>query len=302
MTVKFHVDPATGANGPCGAQKGKCPYRGNTGIENHYDTKAEAERAGEKILEKLHGAFSKPKKKNAKTFEMPTFKEVDGYGNKGWAGSKVPSGYVPKTEIAKRMRQDLKDATDAGLLPEGLKYSVVCKDVSINIEIMGLGKSRDLYEYDYSQRYGREKKYKPEIQEALDMVETIHRSYNYDKSNIAVDYSNRGFYGSVKVADDVMVTNKAFEASKTKLNKIVSEGKKKGLSNADIAKTKEFIDQRDVYHKALEDFYAAMHADRLEYDAISEKKVIDWDDIEEKSREHAKKRIAETKAKMGMNK
>lgn len=47
MSVKYHVNPKTGDTGICGATKEKCPFGGDSGVENHYDTAFEARAAYE---------------------------------------------------------------------------------------------------------------------------------------------------------------------------------------------------------------------------------------------------------------
>lgn len=55
---KFHVNPDSGASGKCNATVKDCPYGGETGTENHYATKIEAEQAGNKILRNKYGSFN----------------------------------------------------------------------------------------------------------------------------------------------------------------------------------------------------------------------------------------------------
>lgn len=49
MSAKYHVNHNTGEVGLCSA-KFKCPYGGNSGVENHYDTEAEARTAYEESM------------------------------------------------------------------------------------------------------------------------------------------------------------------------------------------------------------------------------------------------------------
>ncbi len=50
MAAKFHVN-GKGEAGKCSASNGKCPFGGETGTENHYDTVEQAQAAAEKLLE-----------------------------------------------------------------------------------------------------------------------------------------------------------------------------------------------------------------------------------------------------------
>lgn len=46
---KYHVDPKTGNMGVCRARKGNCPFGGEDGTANHYDSEAEAQAVSEFI-------------------------------------------------------------------------------------------------------------------------------------------------------------------------------------------------------------------------------------------------------------
>lgn len=48
--AKYHVNPNTGNTGVCKSEKGKCPFGGNSGDENHYKTAGEANQAAEKLM------------------------------------------------------------------------------------------------------------------------------------------------------------------------------------------------------------------------------------------------------------
>lgn len=54
----FHVNSETGKTGVCSAKKGHCPYGGETGLDNHFQTRKAARTAAEKMLEDKHGATS----------------------------------------------------------------------------------------------------------------------------------------------------------------------------------------------------------------------------------------------------
>ena len=57
MAAKFHVN-GKGEAGKCSASNGKCPFGGETGTENHYDTVEQAQAAAEKQLSDQHGAVT----------------------------------------------------------------------------------------------------------------------------------------------------------------------------------------------------------------------------------------------------
>ena len=51
MATRYHVNPVTGEYGVCRAEKGKCPFGGTTGNENHFATEKEARKASEAIMQ-----------------------------------------------------------------------------------------------------------------------------------------------------------------------------------------------------------------------------------------------------------
>lgn len=53
--TKYHINPNTGRAGVCRAHKRPCEFGGDTGQENHYNSKEEAEKA---IVEKLSATHS----------------------------------------------------------------------------------------------------------------------------------------------------------------------------------------------------------------------------------------------------
>lgn len=65
MSKKYHLNPETGAPGICRAKNGNCPYGGNTGKENHFDTFGEAQIASQTLLSSKHGLLP------ASEFERP---------------------------------------------------------------------------------------------------------------------------------------------------------------------------------------------------------------------------------------
>ena len=54
MATRYHVNPVTGDYGVCRAEKGKCPFGGTTGNENHFATEKEARKASETIYAGLN--------------------------------------------------------------------------------------------------------------------------------------------------------------------------------------------------------------------------------------------------------
>lgn len=52
--MAFHVNTETGNTGQCKASKGGCPFGGDSGKENHYNTPAEAQVAAEAYMENVY--------------------------------------------------------------------------------------------------------------------------------------------------------------------------------------------------------------------------------------------------------
>lgn len=65
--ARYHVNPHTGDYGVCHADKGKCPFGGPSGTENHYSNEAEAKRASEAIHKKSAIRLSRASQSNAPT-------------------------------------------------------------------------------------------------------------------------------------------------------------------------------------------------------------------------------------------
>lgn len=57
--TRYHVNPSTGDYGICHAEKGKCPFGGTNGNQNHFDNEADAKRASEAVHRKPASKLSK---------------------------------------------------------------------------------------------------------------------------------------------------------------------------------------------------------------------------------------------------
>lgn len=57
MAKRFHVNPETGKSGRCRAtgSRNSCPFSGDSGGDNHYDTPQEAKAAGEALMANRYG-------------------------------------------------------------------------------------------------------------------------------------------------------------------------------------------------------------------------------------------------------
>lgn len=102
------------------------------------------------------------------------------------------------TEIAKAIRHDLKNQQAAGNLNKVLKFSVktayFAGGSSIRVNIKGAGEVRS------PDAWGRNV-YTEEAKKALDVVEAVVNSYNFDGSDTMTDYFHVRFYGNVDFAE-----------------------------------------------------------------------------------------------------
>lgn len=83
MSRKFHVNPATGAAAACTADVKPCPHGGESGSDNHFDTRQEAVAAGEQILQAQHQPLKsvsrgRPRRSDAVATDDPTAVERKG--------------------------------------------------------------------------------------------------------------------------------------------------------------------------------------------------------------------------------
>lgn len=51
---RYHINPRTGVPSICRAESGKCPYGGDTGDKNHYNTYSEAQKKSQEYFEKMY--------------------------------------------------------------------------------------------------------------------------------------------------------------------------------------------------------------------------------------------------------
>lgn len=123
------------------------------------------------------------------------------------------------TEIAKRVRKDIKAAVKIGGLPKGLKASVrtsrysggrslrvaitVAPGVTIN------NPERVEFDRDNPHSHTAIPILSTRAQVTVDTIEAIVAAYNYDGSDIQTDYFNVNFYGSVGWDHDLQAADKA---------------------------------------------------------------------------------------------
>lgn len=129
------------------------------------------------------------------------------YGNKYEATKSLS-----KTEIAKCIRADIREAIRDEKLPEGMKVSVRTKffsgGSSIDIRVTALPVAFPLVEVDDrdGSKYGAWKHgygYTDEAKALRRALKAISDAYNYDGSEIMVDYFHVRFYGDVDISHDL---------------------------------------------------------------------------------------------------
>lgn len=143
----------------------------------------------------------------------------------GYRYGEVESGHAP--DIAKRMRQDIKEAIAEGLLPgKPVVYSVTSETYSMgqSIDITVKGWVGDVYQDQerYGSGFGRTT-LTPEAEAIKMTLDRIHGAYNHDGSEIQVDYFDVRYYGHVKFEDPQTAAWRAEEAAKAKAKRAARE-------------------------------------------------------------------------------
>ena len=132
-----------------------------------------------------------------------------------FTGRNCPTGYVTAADIAKLMRADIKAAIKAGTLPG------TARNYSVKIDNFSGGRSIDITAIDLDGMWttcpgqaktgcnhwdcSRGRTARVLTAKGLKVekaIKDIHSSYNYDASEVQVDYFNVNFYGSAKVEDE----------------------------------------------------------------------------------------------------
>lgn len=117
-------------------------------------------------------------------------------------------------EIAKRIRQDIKEAQARGDLPKGLKTSVRYRSYSggqsIDLRIVALPEGFKVLSeryaryaaenpHDYSPPFSWQDQQSPEYVALEAKLKALHSAYNRDNSDSMVDYFDVRYYGHVEL-------------------------------------------------------------------------------------------------------
>lgn len=117
---------------------------------------------------------------------------------------------LPTKDIAKLIRQDIKDLIKAGALPTNCQYSVTTKTysggASINIRVKKVGwmvvnpeyVKNEIEDYRINQM-NRISRFTDETNDVLAALKAVHAKYNYNNSDSQVDYFDVGYYGGASV-------------------------------------------------------------------------------------------------------
>ena len=157
-------------------------------------------------------------------------------------------------EIAKRIRGDIKTAVGEGLLPAHWKYSVRSDSTAISVDVRGCGDawvecdgtkpgSRRTYadgsstatscsnvwcaaRNDPAYAHGATKHdvLTEEAEAAKMTLDRIHGAYNYDGSEVQVDYFDVRYYGHVSFEDAHSAAFRKSEADRLAARKAAREG------------------------------------------------------------------------------
>lgn len=233
-------------------------------------------------------------------YEVPSRISVEGggYGGNAWVGSKASDkGYRPITDIAKDVRQDIKEATAGGYLPKGFKYSVkvdkYAGGASLNVSIYDENSDiRNTHEFDPSFNSLR---LKPEYRKFQDRVETLVEAYNAQDNNGQIDYFNTSFYGHSRFEEMSQVAFRKHDSERLKFNKFLNS--KKDTENLD--QDPEFLEKEASYYNSLNEYFQKVEYNNAVYNDTSKKKRMltdeEFDDLKSSARTKAAEKVTLTK-------
>lgn len=287
--ARYHVNPETNRPNICRATI-RCDFAVDGQEPPHFDNKDDAKAYAEKNLTEEHGAtaavkktvnkVSEPVKTNGSLFaeihaayETPERKAIEGggYGGNAWVGSKRPkTGWIGTTEIAKNVREDIKEATRAGYLPQGFKYSLKVDKFAggsaIRTKIYG---NADILEtHDVEPRWER-LVLNDDHKELVNRVSNLIDAYNYNDSNAQTDYFNTAFYSTVEIASASDQKLKEQESQKRKFNNFL-----KSKNIPDNAKTytpdADFLEAEKEYYGTLREYFNAVNYENEVHEFVRE--------------------------------
>lgn len=268
MSVRFHVDPATGASGKCFAEKGGCPYRGDTPDANHYATKAEAEQAGEVVMTKLHGAFVTRQK------------------------TKKKEEITPIQRIKDSFIQDIDKAFKDGIIPEHVKVAVFENhEDQLVVSVRNLGEIEDLYDYtpDRVKRDATDaRKLRPKYQKIVNKINAIATKNNeLIEENEKNDFFAKNAIGQVRIVRSSDNAEDEYLDKMDKLRSVVTDLRNRGVKAQDILANGKYKRVLKETADKYEVFVEEIDKESMELGYILRGKHPDWVSIKEYASENA---------------
>lgn len=127
------------------------------------------------------------------------------------------TGYQRTTEVAKKLREDIKEAISAGYLPDGPRYNVRASSAAntqdLSVVVTGLPDAK-IYDGVTTNQWGDTVRKLSDFTEGLNSrLETMVNSYNKETREYYSD-SRHMYYGYVNVKDEKEVQWAADQAAK----------------------------------------------------------------------------------------
>jgi hypothetical protein len=125
-------------------------------------------------------------------------------------GSKYVNG-IPATDIATQLREDIKIAQAAGVIPVTATVRVTAPNGTVRIEVRGMADA-DVYVYDDGDR----RRYSPKTRRMIDRIQKIGDAYGRSTTDYMGDYSKYSPYVFVELEDEFSANWRVTEAAKAK--------------------------------------------------------------------------------------
>jgi len=171
-----------------------------------------------------------PRKKGALKWPPESgIQERQGYGPNPWQGGKYEETQRLSTpEIAKRIREDLKEAVKLGYLPKQFKASVTTESFSmgssLSLTVKDMPADFKMFERDpdpMRERYGHitdDLAMTPQAKELMDNLNAMVNQYRYQDNDPMTDYFSTNFYSHVEFDSDLRTFHQLLATDKGKAN------------------------------------------------------------------------------------
>lgn len=122
-----------------------------------------------------------------------------GYTGYKFTGGKHAEGArLSNTEVAKRVRQDLKEAQKWGAVPEEYSFAVLSNPYSITATVQGMPDSEHYVEREEGYTHGTSAK----VRTVEETVKTVVDQWNVQDVDSQIDFFNVRYYSRVHVEDE----------------------------------------------------------------------------------------------------